>query len=143
MERGSAPPRPLPRASAPYLDTRVGRAWRPRRWARHAAPVPRARAFPCENAAMQTSFPRVAWIACAALLASGCAVTGEQQRKPGFIGVHDGPVFDARVTFAGGEYGHDIEHSLDDQTSAGFVGILAEASNHSGYGGGISLEALS
>jgi len=76
-----------------------------------------------------------------ASLTAGCAVTGVQGGPPRphrQLGV----VFDGRMTLAGGEYEHDADGSFDDETEAGFVGLLAEATNRSGFGGGVSIEVM-
>jgi hypothetical protein len=66
------------------------------------------------------------------------AVQARRARRP-----HQRPEFDGRVTFAGGDYDHDPEGAVHDETDAGFFGLLAEVSGaSSGIGGGIELEVM-
>ncbi|HUR29685.1 MAG TPA: hypothetical protein VM509_15955 [Planctomycetota bacterium] len=73
------------------------------------------------------------------LFSTACAVTNSSATRAS-VAAGRSPVFDARVRLAGGKYEHDIDGSLQDKTSAGHFGLLAEGSTHSGIGGGISLE---
>lgn len=94
---------------------------------------------------MRNCCASLAQIAITAAFAGGCAAVGNQTTAPADP-MQRGHVIDGRLTVTGGSYEFNavdpIIPSGNDDTSAGYFGLLVEGSSRAGIGGGLSLETM-